>query len=610
MPPQATSFEDEINGMLGGPAAGSGASAPASFEDEINGMLGHSTQPGGASMTSATKPATRTPVESIPRPDADQLSNDLGSKSYWLGDSKRPGAPSVWGGLKNDLASLWSGFKSNFVPAASPQVPDAPTDIKLVNPLAGAGDALDDPLGAMYSAGPFTSALTIASGAEGLAAGAEGVAKLPTRGRTVRALTSLPDAPGTALEAGTKLADRAARAPEAARQRGVAAYDRIKEGPLGKTFVPDVPESEGQAQLRLTQERLRTEPRPTTFSSVQDPADARAEAAYNTKRADKGLRPQTTTQPSGRGGLSSVTPDQVRATAGANPTSDLAELRPYPGITDPDQADTVAQLAQRGRRDAAAPRSGVSPDYQQELDRVGTTFAEVPPPPKGQSLSDALDAKSNLGRRESGMTGPRLSSTELAQAHKTAEAKLIRAVQNSGQDATPLIEARAQYAKAKQVGRTTAGVRAQVPGSLVDSFSDPNKIATMAKKVKVYETTKAPRVQDTAGWFKDLHDVAPEELDGVMAHAEAKIIEGAVDPRAQTIDGPKLKKVLKAYEDQGLRLPHHDQIAQLADTATSKGYDTARTKFLKPLAASLIRNGLKGSAMAGGGYALYHWMRE
>lgn len=568
---------------------------------------------------------------------AGQMPNNPFSKDYWLGDPNRPAMPSVLGGLKNDVSSLATMGKDVALGFALPATHPLRMQSSLAagNPLESAATAVQDPLGAAYEMGPFTAASMVAGGAEAVSGAAQGLRSAPTRARTTRALTSLPEAPGTSLEAGTKLAERSARAPEAARQRGVQSYNRIKEGPLGSTFVPDVPESPATAKLRLSRERIKREPRPVTYTA-QSAADLTDEAAWNAKRAEFGLEPQYTTKPSGKGGLGDISPEQWAAQGKVSPSAishDIEDLPRNPGDTSfditPDSGieaakrptgtdATLGSIRKAGQpfsppaaAGAAKPtanyRPHVPPSYQAELGRIGSAPDPLPTPPKGQSLASALDEKSNIGRRETGIAGPRLSTKELAQAHKVAETKLIRAVQNSGQDASPLIRAREQYAEAKQLGRQTAPVRSQPAGNLVEMFSDPSKLATAAKKVKVYEPGKAPRVQSTADWYKAMHNAAPEELDGVMRHAEARIIENAVDPRAKTVNGPQLQKVLKAYEDQGLRLPHHDQIAKLAETATSKNYANA-PRLLKSLAASLTREGLKGAGAGGAGYALYHWM--
>jgi hypothetical protein len=509
---------------------------------------------------------------------------------YWTGSDQYP---SVFGGLTHDLSSLWGTAKQ----AASAVFPTDPRQIKLISPgqvYAGVKSTVQDPLGAMYEAGPFTSALGIAGGAEAAAGAGRAVGNVATRGRVAGELTSLPQPPGTSLEAGTKLAERASAAPEAARKAGVQSYERIKKGPLGKAFVPDVPETPLAATQRHAAQGTREFGGDrTTWSSKRPTADVAAEQAYNAKRAKAGLAPQVGSSPSGKYGLSSITPEQFKASGTAAPMGDFYDITPDIG---PESSRDAADTAKLGGSRAYNPGG-----------QKGDTSTLPKPPTPGQPLAESLEEKSQLGRRETGIQGPSPSSRQLAQAHKVAETKLINAVTNEGMDPAPLVAARGQYAEAKQLGRQTAGVRAKAPGSLVDLFSNPKQLASTAQRVKVFEAGKAVRAQSTKDWYDALHRVAPDEVDGVMAHAEAGIVDKAVS--GKTINGQQLLDKLKEYEDQGLRLPHHDKIQALAQTAVDKNYGS-QPRMMKNLAATVVREGMIGAGAAGGGYAAYRWIRD
>lgn len=553
--------------------------------------------------------ATRPPVkaEQSVQPSDVRFSDTgplMGTRSFWLGDPARPGLPSVFGGLKNDLSSLWDLAKQTAITTVLPSTD--PLRVKMMldsDPVGGITAAVKDPLATSYQMGPFNTAGMIAGGIEAGADLARGVSSMATRGGTMRSLQRLPQAPGSVFGAGTDMVDAAATAPEAARVRGVQSYNRIKDSKLGSVFVPDAPETPAQAQLRLKREQLAREPRPKTPSADEF---AEVRARQSKAAAARGLPAPPDIS------LSSVTPDQLRALSVANPSSDIAELSAEGDQTVGDirQAAKPGFPTRTGASTMQTPvsRAGTPPTYQQELSRVAQLPDAPAAPTPGAPLREVLDEKSNLGRRETGLPGPKPSTSQLAQLHRAAEQRLIQAVRNAGEDPAPLIQAREQYARARQIGRVTQPVRGKAAGSVVDMFSDPKQLATAAQKVRVYDVGKAPRVMNVKEWYGALQEAAPKELDAVMRHAEAKLIDSAVDVRAKTIDGPKLQAALKAYEDQGIQLPHHEQVKKLAQLATDKKWDEA-PRLLKGLQATVLREAAKGAGLGAAGYALYHWWR-
>ena len=600
-------------------------------------------------------------------------------------------APTAWGGLRNILTDIY-GMGSDVAGAArsvAQGATQAPIPLlvrkgrEAASALAAAPAAAQaywqspegqawrtDPismgLSAMYQH-PVQTGMAIATAGEAGAGLAPGGTwrELPGagRGRAVRRLQALPEPPGTGLEAGTKLAERAAAAPEEARLRGVQTYEDIKKGPLGATFVPDQPEEPWQARYRQQYQQAqeaskraaatreapgavpRTAPAPAAPAAPTPAVDLTAQiedqgakAAARARAFRANVPTEEVYRPMAGGRLEAPPPPARPAISESRYAAALREFeqqtakpvrptKPLPlSVYDtPEQRAFAGQMRQKvaGQQmglPPAPPRPDLpygargpqfvdisQPGAAQKMQEVSDVLKQAYDPSKttGQPLREVLEAKSQIGRRESGMAGPKLSTKELAQAHKAAEAKLIQAVRNEGGDPSPLIRAREQYASAKQAGRVTAGIRGQVPGSLVDTFSDPEKIAAIAKKVKVYEPGKAARVQSTSEWYNAMHKIAPKEVDGVMQHAEAQILDRAVNPKTKTIDGAALQKTLKAYENQGLHLPHHEEIADLAKTAVDKGYDKASTK-LKTL-GKLIAGTAVGGAAAKAFHA-YTWI--